>query len=86
VSALETELDSSLEWIAHPAVFSRDSRKAVLQAIGVISSQRAYTFRTPIESLWAERIGGIKKMADKAKEWREVTNQQGLGETSVVEE
>jgi hypothetical protein len=83
-SALETELDSSLEWIAHPAVFSRDSRKAVLQAIGVISSQRGYTFRTPIESLWAERIEGVKKMADRAKEWREIANQQGMGDTTSV--
>jgi hypothetical protein len=89
VSALETELDSSLEWIAHPLVFSRDSRKAVLQAIGVISSQRGYTFRTPIEGLWAERIGGIKKMADRAREWREIANQQGHGDptsSTVVEE
>lgn len=47
VSALDAELESALEWINHPAVFSRDSRKAVLQAIGVISSQRAVTFRLP---------------------------------------
>jgi hypothetical protein len=44
-SALDTELESALEWINHPAVFSRDSRKSVLQAIGVISSQRGITFR-----------------------------------------
>jgi hypothetical protein len=86
VNALESELESSLEWINHPAVFGRDSRKAVLQAIGVISSQRAYTFRTPIESLWAERIGGIKKMSERAREWREVANQQGLGDPTVLEE
>jgi hypothetical protein len=86
VSALEVELDSSLEWINHPAVFGRDSRKGVLQAIGAISSQRAYTFRTPIESLWAERIDGIKKMSDRSREWREITNQQGLGDATVVVE
>jgi len=84
--ALEVELDSSLEWINHPAVFGRDSRKGVLQAIGAISSQRAYTFRTPIESLWAERIDGIKKMSDRSREWREITNQQGLGDATVVVE
>lgn len=72
VSALDAELESSLEWINHPAVFGRDSRKAVLQAIGVISSQRGYTFRTPSESLWAERIAGIKSLAEKSREWREV--------------
>lgn len=86
VSALEFELDSSLEWINHPAVFSRDSRKGVLQAIGIISSQRAYTFRTPIEALWAERIDGIKKLSDSSRDWREISNQQSLGEGTVVAE
>ncbi|CAO2651582.1 Nn.00g041520.m01.CDS01 [Neocucurbitaria sp. VM-36] len=69
--ALDAELESSLEWINHPAVFGRDSRKAVLQAIGVISSQRAYTFRTPSESLWAERIMGVKRLSERSREWRE---------------
>ncbi|PFH57940.1 hypothetical protein XA68_14365 [Ophiocordyceps unilateralis] len=82
VAALDAELESSLEWINHPAVFGRDSRKAVLQAIGVISSQRAFTFRSPIESLWAGRVGGIKRLADKSREWRE----EGGGEGGIMEE
>lgn len=82
VAALDHELESSLEWINHPAVFGRDSRKAVLQAIGVISSQRAFTFRTPIESLWAGRVGGIKRLTEKSREWRE----EGGGEGGIVEE
>ena len=82
VAALDAELDSSLEWISHPAVFSRDSRKAVLQAIGVISSQRGYTFRTPAESLWAERIEGIKRLAEKSREWRELGDDAALREES----
>lgn len=82
VSALDAELESSLEWINHPAVFGRDSRKAVLQAIGVISSQRAFTFRSPIESLWATRVTGIKRLADKSREWRE----EGGGEGGIMEE
>ncbi|ATY61187.1 von Willebrand type A [Cordyceps militaris] len=82
VSALDAELESSLEWINHPAVFGRDSRKAVLQAIGVISSQRAFTFRSPIESLWANRVTGIKRLADKSREWRE----EGGGEGGIMEE
>ncbi|PHH87004.1 hypothetical protein CDD83_9442 [Cordyceps sp. RAO-2017] len=82
VAALDTELESSLEWINHPAVFGRDSRKAVLQAIGVISSQRAFTFRTPIESLWGGRVSGIKRLADKSREWRE----EGGGEGGIMEE
>jgi hypothetical protein len=78
--ALDAELESSLEWINHPAVFGRDSRKAVLQAIGVISSQRAYTFRTPSESLWAERIAGIKRLSERSREWREAGDDQALME------
>jgi hypothetical protein len=80
--ALDAELESSLEWIHHPVQFGRDSRKAVLQAIGVISSQRAYTFRTPSESLWADRITGIKRMAEHARRWRESTDDQALAEES----
>jgi hypothetical protein len=86
VGALEAELDSALEWINHPAVFGRDARKAVLQAIGVISSQRAYTFRTPIESLWADRIGGIRKMAEQSKDWRQQSNQGSISDSSIVVE
>ena len=82
VAALDAELEASLEWINHPAVFGRDSRKAVLQAIGVISSQRGYTFRTPVESLWASRVGGDKKLTDRSKEWRE----EGGGEGGIMEE
>ncbi|KAG6006128.1 hypothetical protein E4U21_007364 [Claviceps maximensis] len=82
VLALDAELESSLEWINHPAVFGRDSRKAVLQAIGVISSQRAFTFRTPIESLWSARVTGIKSLSDKSREWRE----EGGGEGGIMEE
>lgn len=80
ISALDADLEAALEWITHPAVFSRDSRKAVLQAIGVISSQRGYTFRTPSESLWAERIPGVKRLTEKSREWREV------GDESLAEE
>ena len=82
LNALDTELESSLEWIGHPAVFGRDSRKAVLQAIGVISSQRGYTFRTPSESLWAGRIAGVKKLTASSREWREV----GEEASTVAEE
>ncbi|CAJ2505986.1 Uu.00g001160.m01.CDS01 [Anthostomella pinea] len=78
VAALDAELEASLEWISHPAVFSRDSRKAVLQAIGVISSQRAFTYRTPIESLWASRVSGVKRLTDKSREWREEAGGEGI--------
>lgn len=80
MSALDFELESGLEWITHPAVFSRDSRKAVLQTIGVISSQRGFSFRTPSESLWASRIPGVKNLAEQSREWREA------GDESLAEE
>ncbi|KAG4025271.1 hypothetical protein MFRU_062g00220 [Monilinia fructicola] len=82
VAALDAELEASLEWINHPAVFGRDNRKAVLQAIGVISSQRGYTFRSPVESLLAGRVSGIKRMTDRSREWRE----EGGGEVGITEE
>ncbi|EJT82047.1 von Willebrand RING finger domain-containing protein [Gaeumannomyces tritici R3-111a-1] len=82
VAALDAELESSLEWIGHPAVFGRDSRKAVLQAIGVISSQRAFTFRTPIEALWAGRVNGVRRLTERSREWRE----DGGGEGGIMEE
>jgi Mg-chelatase subunit ChlD len=78
--ALDSELESSLEWISHPAVFGRDSRKSVLQAIGVISSQRGFSYRTPAESLWASRIPGVRRLAERSREWREA------GDESLAEE
>lgn len=74
MNALDADIETSLEWINHPAVFSRDSRKAVLQAIGVISSQRAYTFRTASESIWADRVPGVKRLTEQSREWREVAD------------
>lgn len=71
IQAIDAELENALEWIGHPAVFGRDSRKAVLQAIGVISSQRGYAFRSPAESLWAGRIPGVKRLTALSREWQE---------------
>lgn len=78
--SLDAELESALEWINHPAVFGRDSRKAVLQAIGVISCQHGYTFRTMMESLWASRIAGVRDMAKRSREWRESGMDESLAE------
>lgn len=71
MSALDAELESSLEWINHPAVFGRDSRKAVLEKIGVISSQRGYTFRTALESIYAARVPGVRMLYDESRNWPE---------------
>ncbi|OOF96149.1 hypothetical protein ASPCADRAFT_48834 [Aspergillus carbonarius ITEM 5010] len=80
MTALDADLQSALEWINHPAVFSRDSRKAVLQGIGVISSQRAYTFRSPSEAHWAQRVAGVRRLTERSKEWRET------GDDALTEE
>jgi hypothetical protein len=82
MAALDYELENSLEWIPHPAIFARDARKAVLQSINVISSQRGLTFRSPAEALWAKRIPGVKRLAERSREWREA----GAGEESLAEE
>lgn len=81
MSALDAELESALEWINHPAVFGRDSRKAVLEKIGIISSQRAYTFRTPLESLYATRIPGIRVLYDESRNWPEAIDEPLTEET-----
>ncbi|KAJ5794384.1 hypothetical protein N7457_000983 [Penicillium paradoxum] len=78
--ALNADLESALEWINHPAVFGRDSRKAVLQSIGVISSQRAYTFRTPSEAHWAQRVSGVRRLTERSQDWRET------GDDALTEE
>ena len=78
--ALNADLESSMEWINHPAVFGRDSRKAVLQSIGVISSQRAYTFRTPSEAHWAQRVSGVRRLTERSQDWRET------GDDALTEE
>lgn len=82
MTALDSELEASLEWICHPTVFGRDTRKSILQAIGVISSQRGFTFRTPSESLWAQRVPGVKGLVDCSLKWREVGEDEALLEVS----
>lgn len=80
MNALDADIQAALEWISHPAVFGRDNRKAVLQAIGVIATQRGYTFRNAAESIWADRIAGIKNLVEAARLWRDD------GDGIVVEE
>lgn len=75
MAALDSELEAALEWINHPAVFGRDSRKAVLEKIGVISSQRAYTFRTGLETMYASKIPGIRMLYDEARNWPEAIDE-----------
>lgn len=69
VEALDAELEAALEWIHHPAVFSRDSRKAVLQAVGVVQDQRAFTTRTGLEKLISDRVPGVLNALGRAADW-----------------
>ncbi|MBA7489770.1 hypothetical protein ES702_00304 [subsurface metagenome] len=71
MNALDGDIVAALEWISHPAVFGRDSRKAVLQAIGVIATQRGYTFRNAAEGIWADRIAGVRRLVEAARVWRD---------------
>ncbi|KAK3068426.1 hypothetical protein LTR53_014020, partial [Teratosphaeriaceae sp. CCFEE 6253] len=80
MTALDAELVASLEWIQHGSVFARDSRKSILQAMGVIGSQRGFTSRTPVEALWASRIAGVKRLSESSRAWRET------GDESLMEE
>ncbi|PKY02485.1 hypothetical protein P168DRAFT_291625 [Aspergillus campestris IBT 28561] len=80
MTALDGDLESALEWINHPAVFGRDSRKAVLQAIGVISSQRAFTYRSSSEAHWAQRVAGVRRLTERSRDWRET------GDDALTEE
>ena len=59
----------------HPVVFGRDSRKAVLEKIGVISSQRAYTARTPLETIYAHKVPGIRALLDESRNWPEAVDE-----------
>lgn len=83
MDALDADIESALEWINHPTVFGRDSRKAVLQAIGVIATQRGYTFRSAAEGIWAERIGGVKRLVEAARMWREGDDEIVVEEPSI---
>jgi len=71
-AALDAVLTAALEAILQPNVFLGDHKKAVVQAIGVISSQRAYTDRTEIEECYAGRVEGTRAWLERSKGWREV--------------
>jgi hypothetical protein len=70
MAILDAELNSNLEWIAHPDIFARDPRKAILQAIGVISTQRGFTLRTPAEAFYAARISSVQHALEQSRAWQ----------------
>lgn len=84
-AALDAVLSAGLVEIIHPSVFLQDHRKAVLQAIGVISSQRGYSDRSAIEAMWAQRIEGTVTMLEASRHWRETREQQANGAAHELE-
>lgn len=68
--ALDTVLQLSVDRIEEPEVFLHTTRKAVLQAIGNLRSQRAFTFRSPLEALWAGRVPQVRIMLDRSQQLR----------------
>jgi hypothetical protein len=70
MAILDAELNSNLEWIAHPDIFARDPRKSILQSIGVISTQRGFTLRTPAEAFYAARISGVQHALEQSRAWQ----------------
>ncbi|KAH7114939.1 hypothetical protein B0J13DRAFT_460020 [Dactylonectria estremocensis] len=51
VVALLAEIQDCWEWIEYPEVFHLDSRKRALQAIGILSFQRALGRQSPLEAM-----------------------------------
>ena len=45
-----------------------------------VAPQRGYTFRTPSEALWADRIPGVRKLTERSRDWREA------GDNALTEE
>ncbi|EGC48069.1 von Willebrand RING finger domain-containing protein [Histoplasma capsulatum var. duboisii H88] len=80
IAALDADLEAALEWINHPAVFGRDSRKAVLQGHRVIRRSGRYPSARCRRPHWAERVAGIKRLTERSREWREI------GDDSLTEE
>jgi hypothetical protein len=70
MAILDAELNSNLEWITHPDIFARDPRKAILQSIGVISTQRGFTSRTPVEAFYAARISSVQHALEQSRAWQ----------------
>ncbi len=85
VAALDAELEAALDWIGHPAVFARDCRKGVLQAVGVIAGQRAFTARGKAEEFWALRVGGVKRGLEGSEAWGREGGMESDGGSGTLE-
>ena len=66
--ALRTEVTACLEGLDDSTSFVHDTRKAVLQTIDVLTSQRAFTFRSAIEAMLAGRVDRIRGMVERSRQ------------------
>ncbi|OLL24650.1 ABC1 family protein, mitochondrial [Neolecta irregularis DAH-3] len=68
-ASLDDDLSLACESIKQPAHFKRDGLKQAIQQMQVILCQRAWTFRTPTEAMWANRVESIRILVESAREW-----------------
>ena len=66
--ALRTEVTACLEGLDDSTSFVLDTRKAVLQTVDVLTSQRAFTFRSAVEAMLAGRVDRIRAMVERSRQ------------------
>ncbi|KAK9351210.1 hypothetical protein V1523DRAFT_417472 [Lipomyces doorenjongii] len=71
IDALSAEMQGALNAIADTDMFLHDARKRIMQVVGVIMTQRAFTPRSALESYFASRVENVRKLLNWAQEWRE---------------
>ncbi|KAK9372506.1 uncharacterized protein V1513DRAFT_452163 [Lipomyces chichibuensis] len=71
IDALSAEMQWALNAIADTDMFLHDARKRIMQVVGVIVTQRAFTPRSALESYFASRVENVRKLLNWAQEWRD---------------
>ncbi|KAK9388097.1 hypothetical protein V1515DRAFT_599624 [Lipomyces mesembrius] len=71
IDALSAEMQGALNAIADTDMFLHDARKRIMQVVGIIMTQRAFTPRSALESYFASRVENVQKLLNWAQEWRE---------------
>ena len=70
--ALAAEITACLDGMHDPSMFVHHTRKAVLQTVDVLTSQRAFTFRSAVEAMLAGRVDGVGALVDGSRQWFEL--------------
>lgn len=74
LSAVDVEICTAVEWLHHPSIFHRDTRKRLLQLIRILRTQCACSHRTPLESLFSESIVGVEIRIEEAQIMERIAN------------